>query len=54
MRTKTNDKPHSPHDDGSETYALRKGWVDSELRDLDIDVEKDLVFARDSSATARH
>ena len=51
--TKPGNSPRNLHDDGDENYALRNGWVVSELQGLDLDIEKDLVFCRDFSANAR-
>ncbi|MCJ1284060.1 hypothetical protein MMC26_003391 [Xylographa opegraphella] len=54
LLTKPGNPLHSLHDDGNETYALRNGWADSEPRDLNLDVKKDLVFTRDFSTGASH
>ncbi|MCJ1433258.1 hypothetical protein MMC27_002617 [Xylographa pallens] len=50
--TKPGDMLHSSHDDGKETYALRNGWVDHELRELDLDIKKDFELIKDFSANA--
>ena len=52
LLAKPGDILHSSHDDGNETYALRNGWMDSELRELDLDIKKDFVLSKDFSTNA--
>ncbi|MCJ1405320.1 hypothetical protein MMC11_008547 [Xylographa trunciseda] len=53
-RERMGDTLHSLHDDGNESYALRNGWVDTELGDPDRgEMEKDMVMTRDFSTNAR-
>ncbi|MCJ1381222.1 hypothetical protein MMC17_004331 [Xylographa soralifera] len=54
LLAKSGDSLHSLHDNGNETYALHNGWVDSELQQLDLDIEKDFVFTRDFSTNVGH